>query len=146
VPPQHKMVRASAPATAQSARNYPRIGTSSRRSWMLREAFRFLHFVVRVARPKVPTPSVPEKVRQTCPNSLGNKVICFVSGHDFSRAAPAQNGKGFSPCYRTIRTKLPANRHIFQAKLDPERGISIPALCRARCKAQSANPVCPGKG
>jgi hypothetical protein len=33
-------------------------------------------------------------------------IFCFVSGHDFSRAAHGQNGRGFSPCHRKIRTKF----------------------------------------
>jgi hypothetical protein len=43
-------------------------------------------------------------------------------------------------------SNISANRRILQAKLDPEKGISIRTLCCARCKAQSANSVCPRKG
>src|SRR5580658_2907219 len=32
--------------------------------------------------------------------------FCFVSGHDFSRATPGQNGEGFSLCHRKIWTKF----------------------------------------
>ena len=30
------------------------------------------------------------------------KNSCFVSGHDFSRAAQAEKMKGFSPCYGNL--------------------------------------------
>jgi hypothetical protein len=48
------------------------------------------------------------------------KVFCFVSGHDFSRAVPGQNGQGFSPCHRTIRREFNGNAqglkpHSFRA-------------------------------
>jgi hypothetical protein len=47
--------------------------------------------------------SLREKREETADLST---TLCFVSGHDFSRAVTAKNGKGFSPCHRTICKKL----------------------------------------
>jgi hypothetical protein len=43
------------------------------------------------------------EVKATVPR---NPSLCFVSGHDFSRATTGRNGPGFSPCHRTICNKF----------------------------------------
>jgi hypothetical protein len=64
--------------------------------------------------------------RSSSPNFLGKaKLLRFVTGHDFSRAATApKSTRGFSPCGLLLTRKI-SNFEFSPADLNPELRSSI---------------------
>jgi len=93
-------------------------------------------------RPKKPLPqglkSLRENLKKKPRNSplrsrirLVQQVFCFVSGHDFSRADPRQNGRALAPA--TLKSRRNPNRKKAQ-------GLKIGEPCTSPVGTSESSP------